>query len=69
VAEMSLKVGSAPGNGMGMAMTKPRLILSTIRQIINQEQERIKSSYRLSQQVIAQISKNPARLSFIDPVR
>jgi hypothetical protein len=46
-----------------MAMTEPRLILSTISQINNQEQDRIRSSYPLSLLASGQTSKNPARLS------
>ena len=46
---------------MGMAMTEPRLILSTISQIKHQEQERIQPSYRLSLKASGQSSKSPAR--------
>jgi hypothetical protein len=46
-----------------MAMTKLKLILSTISQINNQEQDRIKPSYPLSQQASYQRTKNPGRLS------
>jgi hypothetical protein len=46
-----------------MAMTKLKLILSTISQINNQEQDRIKPSYPLSQHASYQRTKNPGRLS------
>jgi hypothetical protein len=45
-----------------MAMTEPRLILSTISQINHQEQERIQSSYRMFQQGCGQISKKPGKV-------
>ncbi len=46
---------------MGMAMTEPRLILSTISQINHPEQERIQSSYRESQQASGPTSKKPRK--------
>ncbi len=67
VGKTSCTVDSAPCHGLalglGMAMTKLKLILSTISQINNQEQDRIKPSYPLSQQASYQRTKNPGRLS------
>jgi hypothetical protein len=44
-----------------MAMTEPRLILSTISQINNQEQDRIKPCYPLSLLASEQTSKKPRK--------